>query len=136
MKLSIDFNNDRDKRQLWTVLKSRKGRHVVEVKRVRKVRSLSQNAYYWGVCLPYAADAINAEWGESFDADQAHAFFGDKYLKRQIVNRNTGEVMGEIILSTASLTTEQFSDYIEKIRQDCAEYLGVEIPLPNEAVAV
>lgn len=131
-EMTIDFNNEQDKRDLYAVLRTRKGVHTVSVKRKTKHRSLKQNAYLWGVVLPYAASAMTEAWGETFDADGAHEYLKREFLSRPVVNRSTGEIVGHRTGSTAELTTERFAEYIDTVCKWCAEYLGVEIPEPNE----
>jgi hypothetical protein len=57
------------------------------------------------------------------------------FLKKQIVNENTGEVL-ETIGSTTKLSTTEFNEYIDRISQFAAEFLGVEIMPPNKQVAM
>jgi hypothetical protein len=100
----------------------------------RKQRSLPQNAYYWGVICDMVKQGLyEAGYRSVKTSDNAHEVMKNLFLKKRIVNEDTGEVI-ETIGSTASLTTEAFIIYVEEIIQWAAEYLGIEIPLPNEII--
>jgi len=107
------------------------GTYLVKVA-PRKVRSLQQNAYYWEVVCDMVMEGLrDAGYDEVQTPDDAHEVMKAKFLKRYIVNHQTGEMI-EKDGSTASLTTIEFSEYIDRVLQWAAEYLGIVIPLPNE----
>lgn len=81
-------------------------------------RSLQANKYYWGVVIPHSSNAlIYAGWERERFAhtDLVHAFWKD-LLK---------------IDSTSSLSTSQFTEYIDHIIRICAVYLDYSIPISN-----
>jgi hypothetical protein len=82
-------------------------------------RSLSQNAYYWGVVIPLLAESCGYEDEEMHDA-----------LKWKFLQRRDGPMA--TVRSTAGLTTVEFSEYTEQCRRLAAE-MGVVIPDPGEA---
>jgi len=51
----------------------------------------------------------------------------------EIVNTDTGQVLTEKI-SSSEMTTSQFMDYVAYVQQWAAEFLGVDIPNPNEEI--
>jgi RNA-binding protein YhbY len=125
------ITNQVDIRKKFAELKD--GIYQVKVS-TRKKRSLSQNAYYWGVVCDMVKQGLyEAGYRSVRTSDDAHEVMKILFLKKRIVNEDTGEVI-EIIGSTASLTTEEFIIYIEEIIQWAAEYLGIQIPLPNEII--
>ena len=68
------------------------------------------------------------------DKNDVHELLKQMFLKRRIVNEQTGEVIGELSRSTTELTIDEFSEYLNRIGQWCAEYLGFplpELPIPN-----
>jgi len=96
----------------------------VVVKRHRKTRSLAQNAYYFGVVVKRIGDAM----GES-DLEAVHDMLKME-LNYHLVKVGTREL--RIPLSTASLSTEDFEDYLERARRWASEWLSLYIPLPHE----
>lgn len=112
-----------------------KGCYRVEIEKPRDQASAKQHGYYWAVVLPYLAKGIRDCWGygdKEFVSEDAHEFAKKAFLTTPIVNRHTGELKGEITRSTRrDLTTVDMTDYIERIRQFAAEYLGVQIPPPD-----
>lgn len=93
---------------------------LVAVKVVKKShqRSLSQNAYYWGVVIPLFAESQGYENEEMHEA-----------LKFKFLQKHTDTEL-PTVGSTADLDTGQFTEYIEKVRRLAAEY-GCVIPDPG-----
>lgn len=96
------------------------------------IRSLSQNAYYWSVCVPMVKDGLR-EMGfdEIRTNDQAHGYLREKFLKQYVHNKNNPEEVIELPGTTTELTTVKFMEYIAEIQKWAAEWLGVVIPDPN-----
>lgn len=109
------------------------GTYLIKIS-TRKRRGLNQNAYYWGVVCEMVRDGLkDAGYRSILTTDDAHEALKMLFLKKQIVNEETGECI-ESIGSTANLTTIEFSEYIERIIQWAAEYLSIVIPYPNEMI--
>ncbi len=96
-----------------------------------KKRSNDQNAYYWGVVVPLVFQGLrDAGFDQVKSNEDAHLIMKSLFLKQQIPN-NEGEVI-EFVKSTTDLKTVDFAAYLLSIFQWAAEYLGVQIPEPNE----
>ena len=123
----------------WDEFKSafkflKEGKHLVTIKRIAK-RSLSQNAYYWGVCVPMVKEGlIDAGFDEVRCNDDAHEIMKHVLLKRQMVSKQTGETF-YLAGSTATITTTEFNLYLENICRWAAEYLSIVIPSPYDEFA-
>jgi hypothetical protein len=83
-------------------------------------RSLSQNAYYWGVVIPLLAE------GCGYDDEEMH-----EALKWRFLARHDGPM--PTVRSTATLNTTEFCEYVEHCRRLAAE-MGVVIPDPRETL--
>jgi hypothetical protein len=96
-------------------------------------RSNNQNAMMWGFIIPQVKEGLRDVGYEGADtSEDVHYLLKMRFLKKNIVNHDTGEVIQEIPGSTANLTTNEFSDYIEKIAKFCAEYLGFALIMPQK----
>jgi hypothetical protein len=93
----------------------------VIIRKPKTKRSDLQNNYYWGVVL----EILSKELG--YDQDELHEILKYKFLK---IESTLGM---EYIRSTTKLTTGEFEEYLEKIKRWAAEFLGINIPNPNEA---
>lgn len=133
MELILDMSDARQKQTLLTHVRSLQGMHRFEVVRYRPRRSDAQNAYLWGVVYPLIGDTVRACGNDDTSDDDVHLMLRAKFLRRTVVNRQTGEAMGVVVGSTADLDTAAFSDYVEKCRQWAAEMLDLEIPDPDPA---
>jgi len=95
-------------------------------------RSLSQNAYLHGVVIPLVLEGLReAGFEDVRDADDAKDVIKGLFLKKKVVNRETGEVLSEIIKDTSDLTTIEMIDFIDEVVRWAAEYLSIHIPAPN-----
>lgn len=116
--------------KLFTSLQD--GTYMVRLQ-LRKRRSLPQNAYYWGVVCEMVKDGLrDAGFNAIRTADDAHEVTKSLFLKKEVVNEDTGELLAVIGRSTTTLSTLEFSEYIDQIIQWAAEYLCISIPYPNE----
>lgn len=90
---------------------------VVIVKKPKRSRTLNQNAYYWAAVVSLPA----AHFG--YTPQEIHDAFRCMFLRKEGRGPPT-------IGSTANLSTVEFTDYVEKCRQWCAEQ-NIVIPDPN-----
>lgn len=99
-------------------------------------RSLSQNSYYWACVVPLVKQGLrDVGYDEIRTNEDAHEVLKYMFLKKQIGSKHTGEVI-ELTGSTAKLTKEMFSEFLENVWKWSAEYLGVVIPSPGEQVKI
>jgi hypothetical protein len=86
---------------------------------VKKQRTKRENRYYWGVVIRLLSEVTGYNDDEMHDA------------LRMLFLKDTDRTI-PVIRSTASLTTLEFENYLEKIRLWAGEKLNCYIPLPNE----
>jgi hypothetical protein len=94
-----------------------------------RVRTLDQNEYYWAVVVPLVRDGL-IELGHDDvknDAD-AHLKMKNQFIGK--VDPDFFSLLEKRKLTTTTLCTIQFSNYLEMIFQWSAEYLCVPIPNP------
>lgn len=123
------IGNKKHVRDAFAVLPD--GMYLVVIK-PRKRRSIRQNAYYWLIVCNMVKEGLQ-EMGyrEVKDAEDAHEVMKAMFLRRKIINEQTGEVLLEVAGSTVKLSTVEMEDYMEQCRAWSHEYLGVFIPLPG-----
>ena len=103
-----------------------KGRLVwVTVRRQQQIRSPQANRYYFGVVV----DSIASYIGES--AEETHELLKSKFLPGRSVELLDGKTL-EMPPTTRHLTVEQFAEYLNRVKQWAAEWLGLSIPEPGE----
>ena len=116
------------------------GIYRIEVKKVRKPRSLDQNGWLFGCIYPILLDALLEAGWEFVSVEQVHEFFKAQMTADKVVNKHTGEII-EFPCSTATMDTVTFSTYCEKLREYAKEFLNVDIPekamkrIPNSVVS-
>ncbi len=101
-------------------LKSLEGQIVqVIVRKIKKPRSLNQNAYMWGVVYQLISETTG------YTIDEVHSAMGVMFL----MDRSRSIPM---VRSTTSLSTISMENYLESIRQWAAKDLNCVIPEPNQ----
>lgn len=124
----------RNRKQLNDVVGSFEGKEIlITVEKAKKQRSNQQNRYYWGACLPLVQQGLKEATGELRSVESIHYNILLKMFApvNEIVNTQTGEVITESI-SSSEMGTVQFMEYIQEIQKWAAEFLGIDIPSPNE----
>lgn len=107
------------------VLESRKPGTSWEInfKRLCPQRSTNQNRWYRGVILPMVAAAIGD------DEDPVHEALIEKFSAYRV--RGKDKRFGlKIKKRTRNMDTAEFTEYVEKVRQWAASFLGIQIPDP------
>lgn len=123
--------NPRVHKLIQTLLAGAEGKLVaISFKEVKRTRSLNQNAFYWGVVIPMVRGMF-AEHGSDIADDALHV-----YLKREIGGmvetiHDPHGVVHQVVTTSTELTTNEWEDYLTKIRAWAAEF-GLIIPFPNE----
>ena len=95
----------------------------LKIERVRSIRTLAQNALYWGSWLPVISDST----GHS--TQELHEFYKKMFLPKKVIVLNKKEMV--IDDSTTNLNIAEFSDYLMKIQAEVAQ-MGIVLPCSEE----
>lgn len=107
-----------------------KGKNVkIRIERAGNRRTLPANNYYFGVIVQEVQLAL-LQLGHQMTKEETHEFLKLKFNPKYICNAQ-GEAI-EVSGTTTTMTKTEFSEYCDKIIQFGAEYLGIQIPQPNE----
>jgi hypothetical protein len=68
--------------------------------------------------------------GVELSTDGVHELLKFRFLKQELTT-NDGEII-QTVRSSTELTPQEFNDFIASIQQWSSEYLGIDIPDPNE----
>lgn len=117
-RLALD---KRDKFQKY--LLSLNGAVQLRLEKIKNIRTLAENRYYWGVIVKMVSDAM------AVIPDHAHEFLKALFLKSGVDFKGKRYT---IVRSTASLSVKEFEEYCEQCRAWAASELETAIPLPNE----
>lgn len=124
----------KDRNLLTQWIKSHSGKNIeLEIKVRRKQRSYLQNRYYFGVCVQLVCEALR-HLGHDVDEEETHELLKSKFNSRKVANEH-GEFI-ELPTSTTKITTVEMMEYIARIQQWAAEFLGLVIPDPNEQLSI
>lgn len=106
-----------------------RGKEVqVVVKPKKKLRSLNENNYYWGVVVQMLADHTG------YTPNEMHELCKVKFLppKRIMLRNGKNDQHITIAMSTTELTTSQMENFLSEIRLWAVDFWNLKIPLPNE----
>ena len=109
-------------------MRKTKGKLVtVTYKAVIPTRSLLQNKYYWGVVIKMLAKEIG------YTPEVMHEYMKEKFLwkNKDYYDMPDGGII-YIKESTTNLSTIEFDNYIQEIRNWAGEFLSLDVPLPNQ----
>jgi hypothetical protein len=121
---------------LSDVIQSLEGKDIIiTIEKKKKKRSNPQNAYYWSVVLPMMQTGFYNNLGEHVGIQEAHEFLKGRFLFREVVNQELGEVI-KLSKSTTELSTIEWEEYMDQIRTFATEFLNITIPLPNETLTI
>ena len=130
MELIYNSQEDADKKRLYQVLKNLKnGVYKINIQKVKNIRSLSQNKYYWAVVVAVLASEVG------YYRDEMHMLLRRKFLGYTKTNPITGEE-DVFAKSTTDLNTQEMEDYLENIRVWAISELDIYVPLPNEFTSI
>jgi hypothetical protein len=132
--LNIESHSIRNEAALKFILKDLKdGKYLVSFKPYKR-RSLNQNGYWWGCLVPLVKQGLNeAGWNDIRTNEDAHEYLKSIFVKKSIVNFNTGEV-ATFTGSTTELNTVEFAKLVDDVIQWAVEFLNVQIPYPGESL--
>lgn len=105
------------------------------VKKHKKQRSLSQNAYYWAVVVPMVYEGLRAAgYDEVTSEEDAHEVIKPMFFKKVIYSEKHDAL--EKIESSADFSTAEFSEKMEQIAVWAFDFLGITIPPPNSQMSI
>lgn len=119
----VNGNFESDKKSFSDYIRTFNNHRVeVIIRKPKTSRSTLQNSYYFGVVVEILAKELG------YDKDEIHEILKYKFLQSNAMGM-------PYVKSTTKLSTGEFEDYLEKIRRWAAEFLNINIPLPNECEA-
>ena len=111
-----------------------------------RIRSNPQNRYYWGTLLYMIREELEQEGYQASDLaagasgnltrDLVHEVMKELFAKQEIYHPVTGQVIAVTKRSTRDMSTKQFKDYIDNIRQWAVENLSLDVPDPTHLYSI
>lgn len=117
------------RKSLANLFKGLTGRFTVSIEKTKRKRSNNQNRYLWGCVYKFIQHGFE-DLGNKESLETIHEFCKQRFLVKEIVHEETGEVLS-FTKSTTELSTSEMMDYIAELQRFGAEYLNVVIPDPN-----
>jgi len=107
-----------------------KGKNIkIRIERAGSRRTHPQNNFYWA-CIVDEIRLALLQLGHQMTKEETHEFLKMKFNTVSISNEH-GEAL-EVPGTTTTMTKTEFGEYMDRIAQWCAEYLGIVLPQPGE----
>ncbi len=129
--LLIDFDNVTQKRSVLTRLGVLKGQWRVELIPYRARRSDQQNKWYHPCIVGALFQFLREQDYDITHPDDAHEILKAKFLTVDVLDPQTGQVIGKRVRSTTTLSTAEFSDYCDRCRAWMLDFFGIVCPDPT-----
>jgi len=108
------------------------GRVSITIQKAKKVRSNQQNKYLHAAFTILSKELINYTGDERYTPAMVKDIVKCKFLTVDMINENSGEVIGTRIKSTTELSTLEMSEFIDNMIRWAAEQFNINIIYPNE----
>jgi hypothetical protein len=130
----FNLSDVKEKRQLIQHINLLSGLYEVKIKRRERIRTNDQNAYYWAAYIPdWLAWLRNHEGDPSITSEESHyALMAAVLPARDVIDRETGEVMTNMPHKSSKMTTQEFSIYLDLAAKFLAEFCGIVVLSSNE----
>lgn len=112
-----------NRRKLIEELKYFEGKRIECKIQKKSKRSIQQNRWYW-MCV----DIISKHLG--YSKDEMHEIIKFKFLKREKINEQTGEIF-EYIKSTTLLNKDEFCEFMDNLIEWSGGIFGISLPMPE-----
>ena len=110
--------------------KAPNGKVKITVEKYYRKASSLQFGYLYAVVYPLSWIALNNHGYEFTELEQVDIFWKDLFATKNILNRETGEIM-KLPFSKSEFKTVDEMAYCDKIREYCSEYYHTVIPDPD-----
>lgn len=103
------------------------GNYIMAIERVQRPRSNPQNRLMW-LWFTIIAQSWSEAVGRTITPEQVHDAYCQIFLPVTMPNGAT------IAGSTSRLSSEEFTDFLNKVQADAASEYGIRLPTPEEAM--
>lgn len=126
----LNFDDPETKRKAMNRLAPLRGLYWWDLSKARKEVTKSQHGYYRACVVPCFAEYLRQEQGEAVTLAQAHEVLARRFLSHTIVDKQTGEYLGDYVRSTGSLNVAEMGEYIDRCIAFLLDY-GIIVPPPG-----
>lgn len=113
-------------------IKNREGKAIlITIQTVSRKRTNQQNRYIHRLFTIFT-QSLN-ELGNSFSMSDVKSLCAAKFLIIDVVNQDSGEIIGQRIKGTSELNTVEFGEYLDQVIGWAADTFGIILPYPAES---
>ena len=111
------------------------GRYDVVIQKYRRSKSNPQLRWLYGQVYPIVLKGLTDAGWEFTTIAEVDEYCKSMFASREVLNRHTGEIMAVPGLKRDMTTTDMMT-YVDAIRDWASEYLNINIPEPEQQMAM
>ena len=116
-------------------LNALKGRYRVTVQQYRRSKSTPQLRWLYGQVYPLVLKGLNDAGWEFTTVEEVDEYCKSMFSSREVLNRHSGEIIAVPGLKRDMTTTDMMT-YVDAIRDWASKYLNINIPEPEQQMAM
>ena len=110
------------------------GKVTIDVNKFVRKRSYQQQKFYFSGFLQSQLDCLKERTGVTFSKNQIHNWNKTNFFGSEVVDEKTGEIILMPCDSTNDLTTIEFEEKLQVIREKFESAYDWHLPLPSEQI--
>jgi hypothetical protein len=107
----------------------------ITIKKIKSKRSLKQNNYLHALFTIFAKE-LTVLTGQQYTMMTIKNMCKLKFALIDVVNQESGEIIGQDIKATSSMNKTELSEFVENIIRYAAEMFKIILPYPNENMKI
>lgn len=129
---TLNLDSPDQKREVVKFFSCAFGEYEINAEPRRYLKSHAQLRYYFGVVLQYLLDYLNQDEARRYTKEQVHEMVAMDFLPQvEIVDPQTGVILKAVRASVATLTKEDMTEFVDRVRIWMHKDIGVPTPDPD-----
>jgi hypothetical protein len=108
----------------------------ITIEKLHGKRSNPQNALLHLLLTIFSSELIDLTGDKDLDLEKVKVMCKLKFLSKDIVNQETGEIQGTYVRKTSELNKEEMGEFIEDVKRYAMDMFGIYLPDANEQIGM
>jgi hypothetical protein len=104
----------------------------ITIEKLSAKRSNQQNSYLHLILTIFSNELIDYTGDDTWDLESVKNMCKAKFLSEDVVNKETGEVVGRKIKKTSQCNKLELAEFIDKVQRYAMQEFGIYLPTANE----
>lgn len=108
----------------------------ITIEKLHGKRSNPQNNYLHLILTIFSNELIDLTGDKDLDLEKVKGMCKLKFLSKDIINQETGEIQGTYVRKTSELNKEEFGEFIEDVKRYAMDMFGIYLRDANEQIGM